>query len=78
MRGDIIPEVCHILAVFFSEKKKSILVLCFEDNIKVDLTGIEYEDVNLIHLTQDRIHWLAAVNTYEHSSSAKGGNSLTS
>jgi hypothetical protein len=53
-------------------------VLCFEDNIKVDLTGIEYEDVNLIHLTQDRIHWLAAVNTYEHSSPAKGGNSLTS
>lgn len=29
----------------------------WEDNIKMDLSEIEFKDVNLIHLCQDQVHW---------------------
>jgi hypothetical protein len=33
------------------------------DNIKMNLRQIECEDVNRIHLAQDRVHWRVLVNT---------------
>jgi len=33
------------------------------DNIRMDLTGIGWEDVNRIHLAQDRVQWWALVKT---------------
>jgi hypothetical protein len=35
----------------------------WEDNIRMDLTGIGWEDVNRIHLAQDRVQWWALVKT---------------
>jgi hypothetical protein len=35
----------------------------WEDNIRMDLREIWWEDVELVHLTQDRNQWLALVNT---------------
>jgi hypothetical protein len=35
----------------------------WEDNIKMDLREIGFEDVNWIHLAQDRDRWRALVNT---------------
>jgi hypothetical protein len=35
----------------------------WEDNIKIDLTGIGFGDVNWIHWAQDRDRWRAVVNT---------------
>jgi hypothetical protein len=34
-----------------------------EDNIKMDLREIGFEDVDWIHLAQDRDRWRALVNT---------------
>jgi hypothetical protein len=34
-----------------------------EDNIKMNIKGIAYEDVNWIHLAQDSVQWRALVNT---------------
>jgi ribosome biogenesis protein Nip4 len=34
-----------------------------EDNIKMDLKEIGWEDVDWIHLSQDRDRWLAHVKT---------------
>jgi hypothetical protein len=36
--------------------------LRWEDNIRVDLTEIGWEGVELIHLAQDRDKWQAVVN----------------
>jgi hypothetical protein len=33
------------------------------DNIRMDLTVVEWEDVVWIHLAQDRVQWRALVNT---------------
>jgi hypothetical protein len=33
------------------------------DNIKIDLREIEWDDMDLINLAQDREHWWARVNT---------------
>jgi hypothetical protein len=35
----------------------------WEDNIKIDIGTTEWEDVDLIHLAQDRNRWQAVVNT---------------
>jgi hypothetical protein len=35
----------------------------WEGNIKTDLTEMGYEDVDWIHLAQDRAPWRALVNT---------------
>jgi hypothetical protein len=35
----------------------------WEDNIKMDLWGIEIDEENWIQLTQDRVQWRAFVNT---------------
>jgi hypothetical protein len=35
----------------------------WEDNIRMDLREIGWEDVNWIHLAQDRDQWRAVVNT---------------
>jgi len=35
----------------------------WEDNIKMDLREIGWEDVDWIHLAQDRDQWRALVNT---------------
>jgi hypothetical protein len=35
----------------------------WDDNIRMDPTGIGWEDVNFIHLTQHRVKWRALVNT---------------
>jgi hypothetical protein len=35
----------------------------WEDNIKIDLLGIGFGDVDWIHLAQDRYRWGALVNT---------------
>jgi hypothetical protein len=35
----------------------------WEDNIRIDRTEIGCEDGDWIHLTQDRGHWWAVVNT---------------
>jgi hypothetical protein len=35
----------------------------WEDNIKMDLRGIGFGDVDLINLAQDRDRWRALVNT---------------
>jgi hypothetical protein len=35
----------------------------WEDNIRMDLMEIEWEDVDWIHLAQDRDQWRALVNT---------------
>jgi hypothetical protein len=35
----------------------------WEDSIRMDLREIGWEDVDLIHLAQDRDQWLAVVNT---------------
>jgi hypothetical protein len=35
----------------------------WEDNIKIDLRGIGFGDVDWIHLAQDRDRWRALVNT---------------
>jgi hypothetical protein len=35
----------------------------WEDNIRVDLGGIRSEDVDWIHLAQDRDQWRVVVNT---------------
>jgi hypothetical protein len=35
----------------------------WDDNIKMDLREIEFEDVDWIHWTQDRERWRALVNT---------------
>jgi hypothetical protein len=35
----------------------------WEDNIKMNLRKINFEDVDLIHLAQDRDRWRALVNT---------------
>jgi hypothetical protein len=35
----------------------------WEDNIKIDLTGIGWEGVEWIHLAQDRDHWQDLVST---------------
>jgi hypothetical protein len=35
----------------------------WEDNIKMNLREIEFGDVDLIHLSQDRDRWRAHVNT---------------
>jgi hypothetical protein len=34
----------------------------WEDNIRMDLKEIGYQNVEWIHLTQDRDHWRAVVN----------------
>jgi len=34
----------------------------WEDNIKMDLKGVECGDMDWIHLTQDRDRWWALVN----------------
>jgi len=39
----------------------------------MNLRGIWWEVVDCIHLTQDRDHWWALVNTFETSGSIKGG-----
>jgi ribosome biogenesis protein Nip4 len=35
----------------------------WEDNIEMNLKEIGYEDVNWIHLVQDRDHWWVLANT---------------
>jgi hypothetical protein len=35
----------------------------WEDNIKLDLRGIEIDGANWIQLAQDRVQWRAFVNT---------------
>jgi hypothetical protein len=35
----------------------------WENNIRMDLRQIGYEDVDWIHLPHDRDHWRAVVNT---------------
>jgi hypothetical protein len=35
----------------------------WEDNIELDLRDIEIDGANWILLDQDRVHWLAFVNT---------------
>jgi hypothetical protein len=50
-----------------------------EYNIKIDLKQIECEDVNWIHLAQDRVQWRALVNTAMNLRvSSRAGNFLTS
>jgi hypothetical protein len=50
-----------------------------EDNIKMDLGGIGFGDVNWIHLVQDRGRWRALVNTVMSLRVAQSaGNFLTS
>jgi hypothetical protein len=45
-----------------------------EDNIKTDLKKVECENVDFVHLTQDRVEWRALVNTVvDFWSSIKGG-----
>jgi hypothetical protein len=34
----------------------------WEDNIRIDLSEIRWEDVDWLHLTQDRDQWRAVVN----------------
>jgi hypothetical protein len=34
----------------------------WEDNIRMDLTGIEWEDVEWMHLAQDRDQWWAPLS----------------
>lgn len=47
------------------------------DIIKINLTDIGYEDVNWIHLTQDRMQWHSCEHSTAHSGSIKEGNLLT-
>jgi hypothetical protein len=35
----------------------------WEDNIKIDLRERDCEDVNWMHVSQDRVYWRALVNT---------------
>jgi hypothetical protein len=44
--------------------------------VTIDLTGIEWEGVDLFHLSQGRDQWLAPVNTNESSGSIEGGEFL--
>jgi hypothetical protein len=37
-----------------------------KDNIKMDFEEVMYEDVDWIHLAQDRFQWLAVVKTVMH------------
>jgi hypothetical protein len=53
---------CSVLVV--KSKRKMSLgrpKLRWEDNMKMDLKEIEQEDVNCIHLAQDRDQWWAFV-----------------
>jgi len=38
------------------------IILDGEDNIRMDLRGIEWEDVDWMHLAEDRDQWRAVVN----------------
>jgi len=50
-----------------------------EDNIKTDLYEMVCGDVDWIHVTYNRIHWQAVVNTVmKIQISQKAGNFLTS
>jgi hypothetical protein len=44
----------------FSNGRRRIIL---EDNIKMNLEEIGYEDVDWIHLAQNRDQWRAVVNT---------------
>jgi hypothetical protein len=48
----------------------------WEVNIRMDLREIGWENVDWIHLVQDRNQWQALVNTYESLGSMKVGKCL--
>ena len=35
----------------------------WEDNIKIDIVGTDYEHIDWIHLVQDKFQWRSFVNT---------------
>jgi hypothetical protein len=44
-------------------RKRSLGRPRWEDNIRIDLREIRWEDVDWIHLAQDRDQWWVVVNT---------------
>lgn len=45
-------------------------------SLKLDLTDIGYEDVNCIHLAQDKMQWHSCEQSTAHSGSIKESNLL--
>jgi hypothetical protein len=49
-----------------------------EDNIRIDLRKIGWDDVDWMHLAQDRFQWRALVNKVLNFRDAKKSGKLTS
>jgi hypothetical protein len=56
-------EIKLLNTVFADHRVTLILVIRWEDNIKMDRREIRWEGVDWMHLSQDRDQWRALANT---------------